>query len=132
MALSLGFIGIVATDLAASLSFYRDLGVAIPDVVEGEDHVDATLPDGTTLAWDTRELIQRLDPSYQLPHGGHRVALAFKLDAPVEVDTLYGHLIAAGHAGKVAPWDAFWGQRYASICDPDGNVIDLYAMLPAS
>jgi uncharacterized glyoxalase superfamily protein PhnB len=28
------------------------------------------------------------------------------------------------------PMDAFWGQRYAQVKDPDGTVIDLYATLP--
>jgi len=26
-----------------------------------------------------------------------------------------------GYRGHKAPWDAFWGQRYAIIDDPDGN-----------
>ena len=25
------------------------------------------------------------------------------------------------------PWDAFWGQRYAVVSDPDDNTIDLFA-----
>ena len=35
----------------------------------------------------------------------------------------------AGHASKTAPRDAFWGQRYAQVIDPDGNVVDLFARL---
>jgi hypothetical protein len=27
------------------------------------------------------------------------------------------------------PWDAFWGQRYAVVHDPDGNGVDLLAPL---
>ncbi|MGB5655838.1 MAG: glyoxalase, partial [Acidimicrobiia bacterium] len=26
-----------------------------------------------------------------------------------------------------APFDAFWGQRYATVLDPDGNGVDLFA-----
>jgi hypothetical protein len=59
MALTLGFIGIVASDLTASRRFYRDLGVGIPAVAADEDHADARLADGTTLAPDTAELIAR-------------------------------------------------------------------------
>jgi len=33
----------------------------------------------------------------------------------------------AGYRGQQAPWDAFWGQRYAVVIDPDGNWIDLFA-----
>ena len=27
------------------------------------------------------------------------------------------------------PWDAAWGQRYATVQDPDGYGVDLYAPL---
>ena len=33
------------------------------------------------------------------------------------------------YEGHKAPWDAFWGQRYAMIRDPDGNEVDLFAPL---
>ena len=36
---------------------------------------------------------------------------------------------AAGHEGHLVPWDAFWGQRYATVHDPDGNAIELFADL---
>jgi uncharacterized glyoxalase superfamily protein PhnB len=38
-------------------------------------------------------------------------------------------LVAAGYEGKKEPYDAFWGQRYANVVDPDGNVVDLFAAL---
>jgi catechol 2,3-dioxygenase-like lactoylglutathione lyase family enzyme len=128
----LTFIGIVTSDLTGSVGFYRDLGLSIPPIVPGEDHLDATLPNGVTLAWDTVELIQRLDPTYQRPTGGHRIALAFNVGEPAEVDRLYAAMVAAGHRGTTAPWDAFWGQRYASLSDPDGNAVDVFASLPTS
>jgi len=39
----------------------------------------------------------------------------------------YNKIIEAGYTGYKAPWDAFWGQRYAIIIDPDGNHVDLFA-----
>ena len=27
----------------------------------------------------------------------------------------------------MAPWDAFWGQRYATVVDPNGVWVDIYA-----
>jgi uncharacterized glyoxalase superfamily protein PhnB len=51
------------------------------------------------------------------------------LPSPAAVDELYAELAADGF-GKTAPWDAFWRQRYATLRDPDGNQIDLYAPLP--
>jgi uncharacterized glyoxalase superfamily protein PhnB len=45
------------------------------------------------------------------------------------VDKTHQELVDAGYRSHNAPWDAFWGQRYASIEDPDGNVVDLFAPL---
>jgi len=55
--------------------------------------------------------------------------LAFKCDSPAHVDETFNKLTRAGHAGHKAPWDAFWGQRYAIVVDPDGNHISLFAPL---
>ena len=131
MALRLGFIGIVTRDMSASLTFYRLLGAAVPERSD-EPHVDTRLEDGTVLAWDTIDLIRRLDPGYESPSGGHRIALAFDMGSPGQVDRVYRDLVAAGHHGHVEPWDAHWGQRYATLHDPDGNSIDLYAWLSAT
>lgn len=37
--------------------------------------------------------------------------------------------ITRGGTGVKEPWDAFWGQRYCSVMDPDGNQIDIFANL---
>ncbi|CAM2864510.1 VOC family protein [Actinomyces slackii] len=132
MELTLGFIGIVTRDMAASLSFYRALGVPVAEGVEGEGHVDARLADGTVLAWDTVEVIRSFHPGYVPPEGGHRIALAFRQERPEDVDALFARLTDAGYEGAVRPWDAFWGQRYATVLDPDGNAVDIFAALPAS
>lgn len=132
MALRLGFIGLVTSDMSASLAFYRSLGAPVPDGLDGEDHVDVTLDDGVTLAWDTIGMVQGLDPRYVPPAGGHRIALAFAQQTPQQVDALYARLVAEGYEGRTQPWDAFWGQRYATVLDPDGNAVDLYAPLSAS
>jgi uncharacterized glyoxalase superfamily protein PhnB len=48
---------------------------------------------------------------------------------PGAVDATFAELVAAGHEGHLEPWDAFWGQRYAVVHDPDGNAVDLFAAL---
>lgn len=131
MTATLGFIGIVVHDMAASLAFYRALGVPIADGQDDAPHVDATLDGGVAIAWDTVDTIRSFDPDYQPASGGHRIALAFVQDSPAEVDAAYAALVAAGHQGHVPPFDAFWGQRYATVLDPDGNAVDLFAPLPA-
>jgi len=131
MAPRFDLVGIVVTDMARSLAFYRLLGLTIPAEADSEGHVEATLPGGLRLAWDTVEVIRSFDPTWAAPAGGHGISLAFVCDDPAEVDDTYATLTAAGHHGHTAPWDAFWGQRYATVHDPDGNSVDLFAALPA-
>lgn len=121
------FIGIFAADLAASLAFYRALGVDIPAEADQQPHVEATLPGGGLLAWDTVETARGLDPNWTTPSGSPRLALAFECDDPAAVDKTYADLVAAGYHGHLEPFDAVWGQRYAVVHDPDGNGVDLFA-----
>lgn len=129
MTLKLGFIGIVTRDMGSSLAFYRSLGVPIEEGQDAAPHVDAKLDNGVTLAWDTVETIRGFDPTYMPGSGGHRIALAFDKGSPAEVDAAFAALVEAGHTAHVEPWDAHWGQRYATLLDPDGNSVDLYAEL---
>ena len=120
-------IGLVVADMAASLAFYRALGLDLPGDADGRPHVEHPLPGGLRLAWDTVATIRSFDPEWTPPTGSHRVALAFACDSPDEVDDTYNRLVAAGHEGHKAPWDAVWGMRYAIVHDPDGNAVDLFA-----
>lgn len=45
------------------------------------------------------------------------------------MDALNAELTTGGHHGQLNPWDAFWGQRYATDHDPDGNGVDFFAPL---
>ena len=133
MAPRFGVIGVVVSDLPASLAFYRRLGLDIPVDADASPHVEVALPGGTRLAFDTEETIRSFDDSWRPPDaGGHRLSLAFACDDPAEVDATYAALTSSGSGGHLAPWDAFWGQRYAIVLDPDGNHVELYAPLPAS
>lgn len=122
-------IGMVVSDMAASLAFYRRLGFDLPPEADGEPHVEAALPGGLRFAWDTVATIQSFDPSWTKPEGGHALGLAFACDSPSDVDKTHGELVAAGYGSHHEPWDAFWGQRYATVLDPDGNPVDLFAPL---
>jgi catechol 2,3-dioxygenase-like lactoylglutathione lyase family enzyme len=125
----LDFIGIVVEDMAAALAFYRRLGLEIPEGVESEDHVECQLPNGLRLGWDTAELMRQIDPSWTKPSGSARIGLAFLCESPQAVDEAYAAIVAAGYQGHKEPWDAFWGQRYAQVLDPDGNDVSLFAPL---
>lgn len=115
--------GIVASDLERSRAFYRLLGI---EVAEGDDHVEATLPNGMRLMLDTESVIRSFRPDWQR-ETGNQLALAFECASPAEVDEIYARVVDAGFRGEKEPWDAFWGQRYAQLQDPDGVSVDLYA-----
>lgn len=95
----------------------------------GHGHVETMLPGGLRFTLDTEESIRSFDPEWSPPSGGHRVAVAFRCETAEEVDRLYRELTEAGGRGHREPWDAFWGQRYAQVRDPDGSVVDLFALV---
>ena len=119
-------IGIVVEDMDRTLAFYRRLGLAVPEGAEGP-HVEIPLAGGLRFLIDTRKEIEKFDPGWSKPQGGPAVSLAFDCGSPDAVDTAFRDLVAAGATAHLEPWDAFWGQRYATLRDPDGNGIDLFA-----
>ncbi|WP_189939778.1 VOC family protein [Streptomyces aurantiogriseus] len=122
-------IGLVVSDMAASVAFYRRLGFAFSEGAEREPHAEAELPGGLRLLLDTEETVRSFLPGWQAPSGGGRHSLALRCDGPAEVDAVYEELVGAGYVGELKPWDAPWGQRYAVVHDPDGNGVDLFAPL---
>ena len=130
MTIRFDLVGVVVADMARSLAFYRRLGIDIPADADSQPHVEVALPGGVRMAWDTIEVIRSFDPGWTPPSGGHGLGLAFACESPAEVDSTYAALLGAGYDGHLEPWDAFWGQRYAVVHDPDGNSVDLFAALP--
>ncbi|MFF8653825.1 VOC family protein [Streptomyces huasconensis] len=125
-------IGLVVSDMAASLAFYRRLGLEFPEGSESAPHVEAALPGGLRIAFDTEETVRSFNEGWRPPGGGGRIGLAFHCGTPEGVDTAHGELTAAGYKSELTPFDAPWGQRYAVVLDPDGNGVDLFAPLGAA
>jgi uncharacterized glyoxalase superfamily protein PhnB len=123
----LNAIGIVVSDMARSIRFYRLLGLDFPETPD-EGHVEAALAGGARLMLDSEATIRSFRPDWER-QVGNQVGLAFECASTAEVDELYAQAVDAGFQGEKAPWDAFWGQRYAQLLDPDGNPVDLYAAL---
>jgi uncharacterized glyoxalase superfamily protein PhnB len=120
-------IGVVVSDMPTAVRFYQRVGCTFAEGAEKEAHAEADLG-SVRLMLDTEELIRGFDPEWSASGAG-RISLAVRCADPAEVDRLYAELAADG-AGLREPWDAFWGQRYAQVRDPDGNHVDLYAPLP--
>jgi uncharacterized glyoxalase superfamily protein PhnB len=127
----LNVIGVIVSDLQTAIDFYQRLGLQFPPDAdpEGHGHAETTLPGGLRFTLDTEASIRSFAPHWSPPSGGHRMSVAFACDSPTDVDRVYRELLEAGAEGLREPWNAFWGQRYAQVKDPDGNVIDLFAPL---
>jgi uncharacterized glyoxalase superfamily protein PhnB len=123
---SLDAIGIVVSDVAKSAAFYRLLGAKFPKKLD--DHIEAMLPCGLRVMLDSEQVVRSFDPKWKRPKG-NSIGLAFLCKNAKEVDKVYDKVLAAGYKGKKKPWDAFWGQRYAQVLDPDGHAVDLFAPL---
>lgn len=119
--------GIVVSDMARSIRFYRLLGLDLPET-PGEGHIDTFLPNGVRFMLDAEDVVRSFRPEWTR-ETGNQLGLAFECESPAEVDEIYAQVLAAGFEGEKEPWDAFWGQRYAQLRDPDGVPVDLYAAL---
>ena len=130
MAARFDSIELVVSDMEATIEFYRRLGLDIPEDAGSEGHVAVELPGGVKIQFDTEEIMQSFSDWTPPPTGGgHRVALAFECDSPSDVDAVFAQMIEYGAPSHLEPMDAFWGQRYATVLDPNGNPVDLFAPL---
>ena len=123
----LNALGIVASDMATSIRFYGLLGLDIPET-PNEGHLDTFLPNGVRFMLDSEDTVRSFRPDWTR-ETGNQIGLAFECESAAEVDALYARIVDAGFDAEKAPWDAFWGQRYAQLRDPDGVPVDLYASL---
>jgi catechol 2,3-dioxygenase-like lactoylglutathione lyase family enzyme len=122
-------IGVIVSDMARAIEFYRRVGLEFDEETGDEVHAEAIGPGGLRVMLDTEASVMSFS-SWLPPTGGSpRTALAFLCDSPAEVDRLFADLTGAGGRGHLRPFDAPWGQRYATVHDPDGNAVDLFAPL---
>ena len=126
----LNAIGIVASDMGKSIRFYRALGLDVPETPD-EGHVDTFLPNGVRFMLDSEDVMRSFREDWTR-ETGNQIGLALECASPAEVDETYARVTEAGFHGEKEPWDAFWGQRYATLLDPDGVEVSLYAALETS
>jgi catechol 2,3-dioxygenase-like lactoylglutathione lyase family enzyme len=124
---ALNAIAIVVSDMARSIQFYRLLGLDVPETPD-EGHIDTFLPNGVRFMLDSEDEVRSFRADWKRERG-NQLGLAFECESPAQVDEVYAQAAAAGFHAEKEPWDAFWGQRYAQLQDPDGVPVDLYAAL---
>lgn len=110
-------LNIVTEDFNDTLSFYRRLGLKISDEVsrDGIRHAEVTLEDGLTLEFDNPTLARTYNAAWRRPGGSSIALIGFALPSREAVYRLYAELVAAGYEARQAPYDTFWGARYAVI-----------------
>jgi predicted lactoylglutathione lyase len=119
-------VNLVVSDMERSVAFYRLLGVELPDSgSEWDAHHRSASQAGIDLDLDSEIFAGRWNSGIARSGATARVVIGFRIESREGVDAAFARLTAAGYAGQQAPYDAFWGSRYAVVEDPDGNAIGL-------
>lgn len=121
-------INIVAKHYGETLKFYRLLGVEIPDPMEqpsGTLHAEANNPAGSDFAIDNEALARIYNAGWRTGRNCSSIVLTAFVSSRKDVDSTYQNLVSAGYRGRQVPYDAFWGARFAVVCDPEGNDVGL-------
>lgn len=69
--------------------------------------------------------------AYEAASSGQAFELAFPCHSPQAVDAAYERIVANGATPIKEPATMPWGQRTAFFADPEGNIHELFADLPA-
>lgn len=127
-------VNLVVNNLAASVTFYRTLGLTVENARQPEwvpHHATVVMPNGMRLEMDSAEFAKQWNRGLKDRLGGAGCVLFFDVSSAAAVDRLFG-LLAANYAVQQAPRDAFWGARYAIVEDPDGNAVGFMSPIDAA
>ena len=130
-------IGLVVADMSA----VADVGPPprpLPFPTEADDRATRrglSCPAGYGWLFDTvGDRVHSFDPEWHPHRRAATLDPRWRSCAHIsdEVDAAHAGLIADGYRSHVDPWDAFWGQRYATVLDPDDNPVEPSAPLPGT
>lgn len=121
--MQLDMVGIIVKSMEQAILFYERLGF---DVLgeKNADYVEAN-NEGMRISLNTKKMIEGIY-GYPPKNEGDKIELAFLCDSPREIDQLCKKMKSFGYEIFKEPWQAFWGQYYAIIKDPDGNLLSLF------
>lgn len=126
-------INLVVGDMKKSAEFYRRLGAEVSEPPANAHHLACELANDFDLDLDT----QTFAPLWNKSWIGRsdlvgRIVLGFAVETRDEVDARHADMVAAGYRSLQAPWDAFWGARYAIMEDPNGAAVGLMSPVDPS
>jgi uncharacterized glyoxalase superfamily protein PhnB len=114
-------LNLVVSDMEAALAFYRLVGVEVSGTLAIWEPHHRSARSGLDLDFDSAAFARQWNAGSR----GPGVVIGFKFGSRQDVDDAFARLTAAGHRAQQAPYDAFWGARYAVVEDPDGNAVGL-------
>jgi uncharacterized glyoxalase superfamily protein PhnB len=123
--MNIAAVAVSATDLSRAVAFYELLGFRFPPLQADTKHIESGA--GVRLMIDDAAFLTELHG--EPPRPGNIAGFAVLFNAPADVDAVASRVAAAGHTVVTQPYDAPWGQRYATVADPDGYQADLFCVL---
>ncbi|MGX7244064.1 VOC family protein [Enterococcus quebecensis] len=121
--MKLDMVGIIVESMEQAILFYERLGFKAIGEKNAEyvelDHV------GTRISLNTKKMIAGVY-GYEPKNEGDKIELAFLCESSAEIDQLCKTMKDFGYEIFREPWQAFWGQYYAIIKDPDGNLLSFF------
>lgn len=121
-------LAITSTNFKETVRFYKLLGFQFPDFDAEEKHIEPIRKENEVrLMIDDAGLIESITGVKPIPPT--HSSFAMLCNSPSGVDAAIKLIRENGYTIVKDPWDAFWGQRYAIIKDPDGYMVDLFAAL---
>ena len=120
-------IHIFARDVPASVAFYQRAGLEFSSTSHDFARAEG---DRAALEIGSHKLTLGYDAAFEEPPaGGSGTALQIGLASREAVDEMFADLTTAGYKPHLAPFDAFWGSRYAVVRGPGPIIVGL--MSPA-
>lgn len=121
--MKLDMVGIITQDMKASQAFYECLGFQVQEQY-GDNYLELD-NDGVRISLNSVAMLESVY-GHQPKLSGERIELAFLCDSKAAIHDTCHKLIEAGYTIYREPWSAPWGQYYALVCDPDGNILSLF------
>ena len=123
---------LITPDVPRLCHFYARLLHGEPTPESGETFAALALPVGDiALSFFTEEGMERMAPGIMAGAGRGAHTLEIRLDSDAAVDAAHDRLRREGVPVAKPPSTQPWGRRSVWVRDPDGNLVNLYADLPA-
>jgi uncharacterized glyoxalase superfamily protein PhnB len=124
--LKIDAISVTSVNFAQTVKFYSLLGFEFPTFKPDEKHIEPITKEGDVRLM-VDDAVFMASMTGLAPKPPTHSSFAMKCETASEVNHYAAAIAAAGFVVVKQPWDAFWGQRYAIVMDPDGYQVDLFA-----